>query len=50
MMIMNFMKKDDEIDPDLFDIFVMKKVYKEYAEKYLEPKQLDEVDEAAILA
>ena len=50
MRIMGFMKKDYEIDQDLFEIFVKEGVYKLYAEKYLGDDQLDEVDEAAVLA
>jgi HD-GYP domain-containing protein (c-di-GMP phosphodiesterase class II) len=36
------------IDPDLFDIFVRKKVYLRYAEKFVLPGQIDEVDESKI--
>ena len=50
MRIMGFMKNDYEIDQDLFEIFVKEGVYKKYAEKYLGDDQLDEVDEAAVLA
>ena len=50
MRIMGFMKKDYEIDEELFAIFVKKGVYKQYAEKYLGEDQLDEIDEAAALA
>ena len=50
MRIMGFMKKDYEIDEDLFEIFVKEGVYKKYAEKYLGEDQLDEVDESAVLA
>jgi len=50
MRIMGFMKKDYEIDQDLFEIFVKEGVYKKYAEKYLGDDQLDKVDEAAVLA
>jgi HD-GYP domain-containing protein (c-di-GMP phosphodiesterase class II) len=42
--IMGFMKKDAHIDPDLFDVFVDKKVYLTFAEKFLGPEQIDEVD------
>ncbi|MGZ8218026.1 GAF and HD-GYP domain-containing protein [Methylomagnum sp.] len=48
--IMARMKRDGHIDPDLFDIFVREKVYLEYAKKYLDPAQIDSVDEAALLA
>ena len=36
------------IDPDLFDVFVRRKVYLRYAERFLDPEQIDSVDEAAI--
>ncbi len=36
------------IDPDLFDVFVRQKVYLRYAEKFLDPEQIDEVDESKI--
>lgn len=42
--IMSFMRNDAHIDADLFDIFLEKAVYRQYAEKFLQPWQLDEVD------
>lgn len=36
------------IDPDLFDTFVRHKVYLRYAEQFLEPYQIDAVDESTI--
>jgi HD-GYP domain-containing protein (c-di-GMP phosphodiesterase class II) len=36
------------IDPDLFDVFVRQKVYLRYAEKFLDPEQIDTVDEALV--
>jgi HD-GYP domain-containing protein (c-di-GMP phosphodiesterase class II) len=36
------------IDPDLFDIFVRRKVYLDYARKNMEAHQVDAVDEALI--
>ena len=42
--ILGFMKKDQHIDPDLFQVFVSSGIYREYAEKYLDPSQIDEVD------
>lgn len=42
--IMGFMKKDNHIDPDLFDVFVKEKVYEQYAHKFLKPEQLDHID------
>lgn len=48
--IMSFMKKDQHIDPDLFDLFLKNGVYKAYAERFLEPEQIDDVDVAAYLS
>ena len=44
MKIMGFMKKDNHIDQDLFELFVDSGVYREYAERYLNPDQIDDVD------
>ncbi len=33
------------IDPALFDIFMRQKVYLEYAQRFMDPRQVDEVDE-----
>jgi HD-GYP domain-containing protein (c-di-GMP phosphodiesterase class II) len=46
--ILGRMKLNQHVDPDLFDIFVRKKVYRRYAEMYLEPEQIDQVDESKI--
>ncbi|TMH46179.1 MAG: GAF domain-containing protein [Betaproteobacteria bacterium] len=46
--ILGHMKLDGHIDPDLFDIFVRKKVYLRYAEQFLDPDQIDEIDESKI--
>ena len=48
--IMGFMKKDKHIDPDIFDIFIKHRVYMDYAEEFLDPEQIDEIDEAGIPA
>jgi len=50
MQIMGYMKNDYHIDKDLFKIFVKSGVYKQYAEKYLSDDQLDDIDEASVLA
>lgn len=50
MRIMGFMKRDNHLDPELFDHFVRSGVYRRYAERYLAPELIDEVDEAALLA
>jgi len=46
--ILGRMKLNHHIDPDLFDIFVRRKVYRRYAEMFLEKEQIDEVDESRI--
>jgi hypothetical protein len=45
---MGFMKKDQHIDPDIFDIFIQQGVYLQYAEEFLDPEQIDEIDEASL--
>jgi len=42
--ILGKMKQDKHIDPDLFDVFIHEKVYLQYAQKFLDPKQIDEVN------
>jgi HD-GYP domain-containing protein (c-di-GMP phosphodiesterase class II) len=42
--IMSFMVKDQHIDPDLWQLFLTSGVWKEYAERYLKPEQIDDVD------
>jgi HD-GYP domain-containing protein (c-di-GMP phosphodiesterase class II) len=42
--IMSFMKKDQHIDPDLFDLFLQSGVYLAYANQFLAETQIDEVD------
>ncbi|MES2205428.1 MAG: HD domain-containing phosphohydrolase [Pseudomonadota bacterium] len=39
----------NHIDPDLFDVFVRQQVYLEYAKRFMEPAQIDAVDESALL-
>ena len=42
--IMSFMKKDRHIDGELFALFLRSGIYKVYAEEYLKPEQIDEVE------
>jgi HD-GYP domain-containing protein (c-di-GMP phosphodiesterase class II) len=44
LQIMGRMCEDGHIDPDLFDVFVRREVYRQYADRFLTPEQLDEVD------
>ena len=46
--ILGRMKENGHVDPDLFDIFVRDKVYLSYAREFLDPEQIDEVDEKLI--
>lgn len=47
--ILSGFRQRSHIDPDLFDIFIRQKVYLEYAKKFMDPAQIDEVDESRIL-
>ena len=42
--IMSLMRNDQHIDSDLFELFLTSGVYQAYAEKYLDPTQIDAVD------
>src|SRR6266850_79301 len=46
--ILGRMKLNNHVDPDLFDIFVRRKVYRRYAEMFLDAEQIDVVDESRI--
>ena len=46
--ILGKFRMNGHIDPDLFDVFVRKKVYRRYAELFLDKEQIDEVDELKI--
>jgi HD-GYP domain-containing protein (c-di-GMP phosphodiesterase class II) len=46
--ILGRMKQNHHIDPDLFDVFVRRKIYRRYAEMFLDKEQIDEVDESKI--
>jgi len=48
LQILGKMKVEHHIDPDLFDIFVREKIYLKYAQQFLEPEQIDDVDESKI--
>ena len=42
--IMGFMVKDQHLDSELFQLLLTSGVYKDYAEKYLLPDQIDEIN------
>jgi HD-GYP domain-containing protein (c-di-GMP phosphodiesterase class II) len=48
LQILGRFKLNGHIDPDLFDVFIRRKVYLRYAEQFLDPEQIDAVDEAQI--
>ena len=46
--ILGKFKENGHIDPDLFDVFVRQRVYLKYAEQFLDPAQVDSVNQAEI--
>ena len=50
MQILGNFRRNGHIDPDLFDVFVRSGIFRRYAERFLEPAQIDEVDIDALLA
>ncbi len=42
--ILGKFKLNNHVDPDLFDIFMWEKVYEKYAQQFLDPEQIDEVN------
>jgi len=42
--ILGKFKLNGHVDPDLFDVFIREKVYLKYAELFMNPEQIDEVD------
>ena len=46
--ILGKMKEGGHIDPDLFDVFIRNKLYQKYAQEYLDPQQIDEIDESKL--
>jgi HD-GYP domain-containing protein (c-di-GMP phosphodiesterase class II) len=48
LQILGRFKENGHIDPDLFDVFVRRKIYRRYAEMFLDKEQIDEVDESRI--
>ena len=42
--ILGKFKLNGQIDPDLFDVFIWEKVYLKYAQQYLDPELIDDVD------
>ena len=42
--ILGKFKLNGHVDPDLFDVFIREKVYLKYAEQFMHPEQIDDVD------
>ncbi len=42
--IMSFMRNDQHIDAELFDLFLRSGVYKQYAEEHMRPEQIDTLE------
>lgn len=42
--IMGYMQLEGHIDPDLFALFVQKRIYENYARDYMQPEQIDTFD------
>ncbi len=42
--ILGKFKLNGHVDPDLFDVFIREKVYLKYAEQFMNPEQIDDVD------
>lgn len=40
--IMQDMKNNGHIDPDLYEVFIRSNIYKDYAEQYVSPEQIDD--------
>ncbi|QIB33629.1 HD domain-containing phosphohydrolase [Ancylobacter pratisalsi] len=48
--IMGMMKRDNHLDPDLLDLFLTSGLWRDYAQAYMDPAQIDEPDIDAVLA
>lgn len=47
--ILNRLKEQSHIDPDLFELFVKERIFEKYAREYLDESQIDEVDLPLVL-
>ncbi|MGE7956620.1 HD domain-containing phosphohydrolase [Pseudomonas sp. NPDC089530] len=48
--IMATMCRDAHIDPELFELFIQDRIYRQYADRFLQPQQIDEVDPEGLLS
>ncbi|MVV48786.1 HD domain-containing protein [Pseudomonas sp. PB120] len=47
--IMAMMCRDAHIDPQLFELFINAGIYRQYADRFLDPQQIDAVEPASLL-
>jgi HD-GYP domain-containing protein (c-di-GMP phosphodiesterase class II) len=47
--IMSYMSRDNHICPQLFELFLRSGIYRVYAQHFLKPDQIDEVDIAQFI-
>jgi HD-GYP domain-containing protein (c-di-GMP phosphodiesterase class II) len=47
--ILGNMKLNQHIDADIFDLFIREKIYLQYAEMFLDPEQIDTINESNII-
>jgi len=48
--IMSFMRNDNHLDPELFDLFLTSGVYQQYADDFMKPEQIDPVEIGSYLS
>lgn len=46
--LLGLMSEDNHIGPDLFHLFIDKKLYQQYADKFMDRTQIDEVNDSEI--
>ena len=49
MNILKYMTLDNELDKDIFNLFIKQKVYLKYAEENINPSQIDKINEKDLL-
>ena len=49
MNILKYMVENQEIDKDLFNLFISEKLYLKYAKKHVDSSQIDKINEQELL-
>ena len=44
LQIMQNMKNIGHLDPDIYNLFIKRKIYAEYAEQYMDKEQIDQIN------